>query len=305
MGTSVTRAAQNLLLIMIGAAVLWVTVATDEYVNYVKPGFRPVLILAALAVVALGAAGLRREWRDDGRGESSATGCALPPPAALPAPVLGAVVAEPTATGASGGPGTRPAVGDHAAEHTGHGHGHGHGHAHGHAHRHGPRVAWLLCLPAVTIFAIAPPPLGSFTAGRGQARAAVPVSAPAEGFGPLRQTTDGVPIDMTISEYIGRSFEAQMGDPSSLRGRSIRLTGFVLPRKGGGWQVTRLNISCCAGDAIPLMVIVQGKRRPPTDSWVQVTGTWLPPGPEGARTGVHELAATQVTPVRKPKRPYE
>ncbi|MFI0453842.1 TIGR03943 family putative permease subunit [Actinomadura sp. 6N118] len=255
-----TRAAQNLLLIMIGVAVMWITLATDEYLNYVKPGFRYLLVPAAVAVIALGLTGLRREWRDD----SAADG------------------------GGGGGGG-----GDHC-------HDPGDGHDHG---GRGPRVAWLLCLPVLAIFVVAPPALGSFTASRAAARQATPPPPPDEGYDAL--PTNGAPITMTMGEFMGRSYEAQTGQNSSLAGVPVKLTGFVTPgRKGSTWQVTRLKMACCAGDAIPFPVVVHGVRQPPADSWVQVVGTWRPPT-GGARSGIHELDGRSVQSVKKPKNAYE
>jgi uncharacterized repeat protein (TIGR03943 family) len=247
----VTRAAQNLLLITLGGAVLWITLATDDYLNYVRPGFRYVLVPAALVLLLLGAAGLRREWSDD---------------------------SDP-----------------HHREHEGH---------HGHDHARGPRVAWLLCLPVLAIFVIAPPALGSFTAARGADRPAAPPPSPAdEGYGPLPR--DRGPISMTLSEFIGRAWQAQTGDRASFEGVPVRLTGFVTPRGDGGWQVTRLRMACCAGDAVPFPVIVKGLPRPPADAWVQVEGTWRPLPAQEAESGVHVLQGTSVKRIKKPANPYE
>ncbi|GLW63417.1 TIGR03943 family protein [Actinomadura rubrobrunea] len=252
-----TRAAQNLLLILVGGAVLWITLATDDYLNYVRPGFRYVLVPAALALVALGAAGLRREWSDE--------------PTAEPDP------------------------------HPGHG---GHPGPHGHDHARGPRVAWLLCLPVLAIFVIAPPALGSFTAARGADRPpAPPPSRDSEGYAPLPR--DRGPIPMTMGEFIGRAWQAQTGDPSTFEGVPVRLTGFVTPRRGGGWQVTRLRMACCAGDAVPFPVIVKGLPRPPADTWVQVEGTWRRQPPGAAKSGVHVLYGTSVKRIKRPANPYE
>ncbi|MEU6034675.1 TIGR03943 family protein [Actinomadura sp. NPDC047616] len=249
-----TRAAQNLLLILLGGAVLWITLATDDYLNYVRPGFRYVLVPAALALLVLGAAGLRREWTDDA-----------------------------------------------APEHHRHD---GHDGHHGHDHARGPRVAWLLCLPVLAIFVIAPPALGSFTAARGADRPAAPPPSPAaEGFGALPR--DRGPIPMTMGEFIGRAWQAQTGDPASFEGVPVRLTGFVTPRRDGGWQVTRLRMACCAGDAVPFPVIVKGLPRPPADAWVQVEGTWRPLTPQAAESGVHLLQGTSVRRIKKPANPYE
>ncbi|WP_067469750.1 TIGR03943 family putative permease subunit [Actinomadura macra] len=258
-----TRSAQNLLLVLVGGAVLWITLASGEYVNYVKPGFRYLLVPAGGALVLLGMAGLRREWRDTGN----------------------SMVHEGVAQERRGG------LDDHS------------GHPTGHDHSHGPRVAWLLCLPVLAIFVIAPPALGSFTASRDAGRPAPPPAPPAQGFGALPR--GGAPIPMTMGEFIGRSYEAQTGAPASLAGVPVRLTGFVTPRKNGGWQVTRLKMACCAGDAIPFPVIVRGLPQPPADAWVQVDGTWAAPAPGRSATGVHELLGSAVRRVAKPRNPYE
>ncbi|XRQ06681.1 TIGR03943 family putative permease subunit [Actinomadura welshii] len=258
-----SKAAQNLLLIGLGAAVLWITLGSGEYVNYVRPGFRYPLVAAAVALLALGAAGLRREWRD--------------------APGHG-----------------------HAP-----GHAHAHGHTadgdaagHGHDHSRGPRVAWLLGLPVLAIFVIAPPALGSFTAARDTDRAAPPPAPPDDGFRPLSAASG--PVDMTMGEFIGRAYEAQTGDPAKFQGVPVRLTGFVTPagKKRAGWQLTRMKIACCAGDAVPFPVRVRGVPQPPADSWVQVVGVWEPPAQQD-RTVVQTIRARSLTKVEKPENPYE
>ncbi|MGP4022631.1 TIGR03943 family putative permease subunit [Actinomadura sp. 3N407] len=247
-----SRAAQNLLLIGLGVAMLWITLGSGEYVNYVRPGFRYPLVAAAVALLALGAAGLRREWRDAGDDQCC-----------------------------------------------------GHGDD-GHDHSRGPRVAWLLGLPVLAIFVIAPPALGSFTAARDTDRAAPPPAPPDDGFRPL--STTGGPVEMTMGEFIGRAYEAQTGDPASLRGVPVRLTGFVTPGGKGrdGWQITRMKIACCAGDAVPFPVTVRGVPQPPADSWVRVVGVWEPPAPDrGDRTVVQTLRARSLQKIEKPKNPYE
>ncbi|NDU76975.1 TIGR03943 family protein [Actinomadura sp. DSM 109109] len=255
-----SRPAQNLLLLLLGGAILWITLGSGEYANYVRPAFRYPLVAAAVALALLGAAGLRREWRD---------------------------TAE--------------------APHAEHGHEDGHedGHGHGHGHGRGPGVAWLLCLPVLAIFVIAPPALGSFTAARGADRAAPPPAPPDDGFAPLPKT--GPPVPMTMGEFIGRAYEAQTGDPASFAGVPVRLTGFVTPPAKGarGWRVTRLKVACCAGDAIPFPVIVRGLPRPPADTWVRVDGVWEPP-PAGRRaTVVQTLRGRSLQRVGRPGNPYE
>ncbi|POM22987.1 TIGR03943: family protein [Actinomadura rubteroloni] len=56
-----SRPAQNLLLVALGAAALWITLATGEYLSYVRPGFRLPLAAAGAVLVVLGGAGLVRD----------------------------------------------------------------------------------------------------------------------------------------------------------------------------------------------------------------------------------------------------
>ncbi|MEV0660360.1 TIGR03943 family putative permease subunit [Actinomadura luteofluorescens] len=257
-----SRSAQNLLLVLVGGAMLWITLGSGEYVNYVRPGFRYPLLAAAIALTVLGAAGLRREWRDTGDNDQDGRG----------------------------------SPDEHGASDDDHGHG-GHG--------RGPGVAWLLCLPVLAIFVIAPPALGSFTAARGAGRAAPPPPSPAEGFAPLPRT--GAPAPMSMGEFIGRAYEAQTGDPASFEGVPVRLTGFVTPPAKGerGWRVTRLKVACCAGDAIAFPVIVRGLPRPPADTWVRVDGVWEPPARGRRATVVQTLRGRSLQRVGRPGNPYE
>jgi uncharacterized repeat protein (TIGR03943 family) len=65
----VRRPGQNVSLLAAGAALLWITLAGHEYLNYVRPGFRLLVIGAGAVLCALGGAGLLRDWRhteDDG-----------------------------------------------------------------------------------------------------------------------------------------------------------------------------------------------------------------------------------------------
>ncbi|MGW3365256.1 TIGR03943 family putative permease subunit [Streptosporangium canum] len=236
---------QNLVLIMLGCAVLRISAFSTTYLNYVKPGFRPFLIGAGAVLMILGVAGLIQAWRP---GKDS--------------------------------PGAEA---------------HGHDHAHG-----GPRVAWLMCLPVFAIFMIAPPALGSFAAARSETPP--PRDQALTAFTPL--SGDG-PVDMPIGEFIGRAWD---DDSRSLTGRAVRLTGFVVPsKKKGQWYVTRMQIACCAADAFPLKVAVKGIQAPPPDTWVEVTGTWIPQTFGKMPNGVvyPQLSGTDLMKVDTPDEPYE
>ncbi len=212
-----TRQAQGWLLVVLGATLLSVSAFSAMYANYVRPGFRPVLIATGAVLVALG--------------------------------LLAAFRSRP-----------------------------------GHA----PRVAWLLAAPVFAIVLVAPPALGSYAARRQQAP-----PPPATAY-------SGAPAaDLTLGEFIGR---AQGG---SLAGRRVRLTGFVVTTEGG-WHLARMRINCCAADALALEVTVHGAPAPPEDSWVRVTGTWMPgkDDPSGAYVPP-AISATEVVPVEPPAEPYE
>ncbi|GAA3122327.1 TIGR03943 family protein [Planomonospora alba] len=265
------RLSQNLILVLLGGAVLRISAFSTTYLNYVKPGFRPFLIGAGAVLLVLGLTGLVQAWRaKEGAGDGHAP--AGGPPA--------------------GGNGHDDPAGDGGGRGQGHGHGHGHG---------GPRIAWLMCLPVFAIFLIAPPALGSFAAARSddpppRRSQALTAFTPLDGKGP---------VDMKISEFIARAWD---DEKKSLTGRTVRLTGFAVPsRKPGRWYLTRMQLACCAADAFPLKVLVKGVEAPPADTWVEVTGTWIPPTFEKMPNGaVHpELSATGLVEIDAPAEPYE
>ncbi len=144
-----------------------------------------------------------------------------------------------------------PSAGDHDDDH---------GHAHGRFD-----VAWLLVVPMLALLLIAPPALGSYSAGRsGTALGAASSSQ----FGPL---PSGDPVRVSVLDYASR---AVFDDGRSLTGRQVTLSGFVLPGPNGGWYLTRMVITCCAADAQPVKVGLAGAVPAGLKSgdWLQVTG---------------------------------
>ncbi|MGW0595472.1 TIGR03943 family putative permease subunit [Streptosporangium sp. NPDC002607] len=263
------RVTQNLVLTLLGGAVLRISAFSTTYLNYVKPGFRPFLIGAGTVLVLLGVIGLLQasrakenppqdEPRDhsDGHDHSSA---------------------------------------DDRSHDRDRSDGDGHDHAHG-----GPRVAWLLCLPVFAIFLIAPPALGSFAASRDDTPP--PRDQTLSSFTPLTGTGA---VEMTIGDFIGRAWD---DDKKSLTDREVKLTGFVSPaKKKGQWYVTRMQIACCAADAFPLKVAVRGLQAPPADTWVEVTGIWIPQTFGKMTTGViyPQLTGKSLTRIEPPDEQYE
>jgi uncharacterized repeat protein (TIGR03943 family) len=178
-----------------------------------------------------------------------------------------------------------------------HGDEHGHGHGHGHDHAGVPRVAWLLLLPVLSLLLYAPPALGSYTASR----AAPETVSRQEHFDPLPSTS---PLPLTLTDFTRR---VQQDRGQAIRGRTVRMTGFVTPvRRGGGagWYLTRIVISCCAADARSVRVRVYGAAAPPADTWVTVTGTWHPGGRLGTSSAPVAVDAHSVVRAPRPVNAY-
>ncbi|MBI0318769.1 TIGR03943 family protein, partial [Streptomyces javensis] len=120
------RNIQVLLLLFTGVGLLHISLLTDLYLRYVRPGLRPALIASGVLLIVLGAVSAARD----------------------------------------GFPFNRPRTDHDRGGHQGH----------GHDHAQGPRIAWLLYVPALTILFLAPPALGSYTAARDEAKAKPPTA---------------------------------------------------------------------------------------------------------------------------------
>lgn len=176
-------------------------------------------------------------------------------------------------------------------------HAHEDPHGHGHSHRAGPRFAWLLALPATALFLFPPPALGSYSAAREDAQRA------AQGVGTFPALPAGNPVDLSVAAFTSRAI---YDSGHSLKGRTVRLTGFVTHGDDGVWYVTRLLVTCCAADATTSKVQVRDADAPVADTWVTVTGTWHPKGRLGSSAAWPPvLDAGTVKQVAQPSDPYE
>lgn len=152
-----------------------------------------------------------------------------------------------------------------------------------------PPTAWLLVVPALLGCLLSPGAAVMFEAGQPPAPLPPPGSYP-----PL---PPGDPIAVPLDVYAAR---ATSDGGASLAGRVVRLTGFVSPSADGkGWSATRLKLRCCLADARPVRVEVVGVPSPPRGSWVDVTGTYVPP----SSAGVPRVQPVAVDPVAAPARP--
>ncbi|MGR3874390.1 TIGR03943 family putative permease subunit [Streptomyces graminifolii] len=162
-----------------------------------------------------------------------------------------------------------------------HGHSRGHedDHGHGHDHSTAPRIAWLLFLPALSLLFYAPPALGAYTASH----AGSETVKKQKGFAALPATS---PLPMTLTDFTTR---VQQDKELAIKGRSVEMTGFATPVKGGGWDLTRIIFTCCAADAQTVRVHMYGTPAPPANTWLAVTGTWHAQGALGTRTAAAAL----------------
>jgi len=107
---------------------------------------------------------------------------------------------------------------------------------------------------------------------------------------------------MTLSDFTSR---VQQDREQAIKGRSVRMTGFVTPDKGsGGWYLTRLIFNCCAADAQSVKVRMYGTAALPANTWVTVTGTWHPGGTLGTSSESAALDARTVEKVDRPVNAY-
>lgn len=231
------------LLLLVGAAVLRISLFSALYLRYVQSGLRPYLVVSGTLLVLLG--------------------------------VTAAVRAARAVPDQDEGP---------------------HDHGHDHIHTTGPRFAWLLILPATALLLFPPPALGSYSAAREDAQRA------AQGVGTFPALPAGDPVALSVASFTSRAI---YDSGRSLKGRTVRLTGFVTRGDGGTWYVTRLLVSCCAADAITSKVQIRGADAPVTDNWVTVTGTWHPKGTLGSTAAWPMLNAKTVVKVEEPSDPYE
>jgi uncharacterized repeat protein (TIGR03943 family) len=160
-------------------------------------------------------------------------------------------------------------------------------------HRLGP-IAWLLLLPVVVLFAVAPKPLGTDAIDTSATRA---VGRPAR-FAPLPSMRDGA-YELSIRDVLERAtFE-----PDSLTGATVRVVGFVSNNGApvGALLLTRFVLTCCAADAYAVQLAVAGSEAFADDTWIEVTGR-LRGAPIGQRTTVDVVSVRRIS---RPANPYE
>ncbi|GAA1870707.1 TIGR03943 family putative permease subunit [Asanoa iriomotensis] len=168
------------------------------------------------------------------------------------------------------------------------------------SHEHGPAVGWLLVLPVLGLLLVAPPALGAFAAG--QAGTALSSQAISD-YPPL---PPGDPAKISILEYASRAVH---DNGTSIGGRTVRMSGFVIPGPDGEPMLARMILSCCAADGRPIKLGMTGNAPVdlPADTWIEVTGGYT------AKAGTDPVNGERIpyvdvhtwTPIEAPRNQYQ
>lgn len=176
-------------------------------------------------------------------------------------------------------------------------------------HNHSPKVGWLLLVPITVMALVVPPALGADAALRQDDSLRSPGALTADLFPPLPEDQVN---ELDLGSFVGYTI---FRDGAHIEGRAVKLLGFVTPAEDGTWYITRMQMGCCAGDAVAMKIRVTNTPPPPTDSWVEVSGVWVPPGAnnsqeteddgsEGDSLTIPHLEANKVEPVEAPDPEY-
>ncbi|WP_458244921.1 TIGR03943 family putative permease subunit [Streptomyces sp. MAI_2237] len=170
---------------------------------------------------------------------------------------------------------------------------------HDHAHTHPePRISWLLVLPLLALILVAPPALGSYSAMRTGTALQQPY-----GYGKLPATG---PLDLNVVDYATR---AVYDHGRNLKGREIKVTGFVALDRSGAPYLVRMALNCCAADAQPVKIALTGKIPPvlQPDKWLEITGSYTARQTRDPVNGgpVPYVKVASAAPVATPKDPYD
>ncbi|MEU3421093.1 TIGR03943 family protein [Streptomyces murinus] len=255
------RLLQSLLLKLTGLGLLRITLFSDTYLRYVKPGLRPVLIASGVVLLLLGVVAAFSRTGNGGHAHDD--------------------------HGGHGGDDGHEAHEAHAHE--------GHGGHDGHDHSGTPKIAWLLVLPALSLLLFAPPALGAYTAARSGAK---PVAVQKKGFEPLPATS---PLPLTLTDFTKRVQQdrsrAIQGRTVRLTGfvtPDATGDGWYLTR-------IIFSCCAADSQTVKIHVYGSGSAEPPAaNTWLAVTGTWHRAGTLGTTSAPAALDARLTTPIAQP-----
>jgi uncharacterized repeat protein (TIGR03943 family) len=301
---------QSIVVALLGGLLLSVTLS-GRFTSYVRPGFKPLLLIGGGILLVVGIVTLVMAlWADIEADRDRKH-----------APVL----AGADRSGASHG-GSATGSADSAAG------------SHGHDHANS-KAPWLILVPVLVLLLVAPPALGADAVARnassqalgGQVVVAQPANDPTskdgaggggggyqfnDGSGSATDSTgsrrtehfpalQGTDPSITIKEFVLRAlYDAD----NSVEGVPVTVTGFIAPPGQGypdGYTIARMVISCCAADANPMQLHIAGDAPFPSDTWVDAVVTVVPNTATMDNGYVPTVTLTSATPVDQPDDPYE
>lgn len=167
-------------------------------------------------------------------------------------------------------------------------------------HGHSTRSAWLLILPVLAVFLVAPPALGSDSVQRASSAS---LTAPEEGTAVFPPLPPGEVVELSLGDFTAR---AAWDQDRSVQGRQVRLTGFTV-QDGGVTYLARMSIGCCAADAFPVKVRLDGQDLSglANDTWVRIVGMVQPGSATMANNHVSTVSVTSAEEIPQPEDPYE
>jgi uncharacterized repeat protein (TIGR03943 family) len=172
----------------------------------------------------------------------------------------------------------------------------------GEGHHHSSSSAWLLLLPVLAVFVIAPPALGADAVQRtGNTNRA---SVPEDGTALFPALPAGDLIALPLGDFVSR---AAWDRGNSLNNRPIKLTGFIV-HDGNSTYLARLAIGCCSADAFPVKVKMEDTPTPtslPNDTWLEIVATLNPGSATKDNDYVPSARVSDLTQIPQPEDPYE
>ena len=292
------RAAQSMIAMVLGGALLGVTL-TGRFTSYVRPGLGPLLLIAGAVLVLVGLLSLvevavqaRRAHQaaaassDDAHGHDHGRSRA---PWLILAPIFVLLLVAPPALGAeavthnagsqavNGIDGVQKAVSDA---------GYGAGSPTTTPDKSGAGGGYAF----------------NDGSGSGEGAAAFAQKRPTRSFPALPSGKDP---QIALYDFIQRAlYDAD----SSVVNTPVTVTAFVAPAGdgfSGGYTLARLKVSCCAADATPLQVHVDGSVPLPVNTWVTAVVTAQDGSASAENDYVPTVNVTTLTTMDQPSDPYE
>lgn len=169
-------------------------------------------------------------------------------------------------------------------------------------HQHSMRGAWLLLLPVLAVFVVAPPALGADAALRASGN-----RASEDGSALFPPLPAGAVISLPLSDFVAR---AAWDTGESLADRPVRLTGFVVHDRDAGpaTYLARIAIGCCSADGFPIKVRLEHSQQAatlPDDTWLEVVATVIPGTATKSNDNVPSATVTELREIPQPEDPYE